>query len=110
MSVAMSSNRSAGSGRSTSSLALTSRWTSLDGGLLMRPIIALGLDQSRDYSLYCDPEYSTQPPRLRRKKTLSTQASRFGVTQRSRTIACETDAGEGCERVLRLSYVVLFRA
>src|ERR1700720_2171224 len=37
----MSSNRSAGSGRSTSSLTPTSRSTSLDGGLLMRPIIAL---------------------------------------------------------------------
>src|ERR1700676_323345 len=37
----MSSSRSAGSGRSTSSLTLTSRSTSLDGGLLMRPIIAL---------------------------------------------------------------------
>ena len=53
--LAMSSNRSAGSGRSTSSLALTSRWTSLDGGLLMRRIIALDLDQNRDYSLDCDP-------------------------------------------------------
>src|ERR1700736_5883125 len=37
----MSSSRSAGSGRSTSSLTPTSRSTSLDGGLLMRPIIAL---------------------------------------------------------------------
>src|SRR6476660_626047 len=52
----MSSNRSAGSGRSTSSLTLTSRWTSLDGGLLMRRIIALDLDQNRDYSLYYDPK------------------------------------------------------
>src|ERR1700726_3147103 len=37
----MSSSRSAGSGRRTSSLTPTSRSTSLDGGLLMRPIIAL---------------------------------------------------------------------
>src|SRR6266851_3661020 len=27
----------------------------LGGGLLMRHIIALDLDQNRDYSLYCDP-------------------------------------------------------
>src|SRR6266481_3814063 len=53
--VAAPSSRSAWSGRSTSSLALTSRWTSLGGGLLMRRIIALDLDQNRDYSLYCDP-------------------------------------------------------
>src|SRR5246127_5041757 len=51
----MSSNRSAGSGRSTSSLTLTSRSTSLGGGLLIRPIIALDLDHSRDYDLDCDP-------------------------------------------------------
>src|SRR3977135_3474158 len=51
----MSSNRSSRSGRSTSSLALSSRWTSLDGGLLMRRIIALDLDQNREYSLDCDP-------------------------------------------------------
>src|ERR1700724_1316795 len=65
----MSSNRSAGSGRSTSSLTPTSRSTSLDGGLLMRPIIALDLDQSRDYSLDFDPnwDYSLDcDPRTRR--------------------------------------------
>src|SRR5260370_30513871 len=66
----MSSRRSAWSGRSTSSLALTSRWTSLGGGLLMRRIIALDLDQSRDYSLdydpradyslYCDPRSASK--------------------------------------------------
>src|ERR1700730_9596757 len=71
----MSSSRSAWSGRSTSSLALTSRWTSLGGGLLMQRIIALDLDQSRDYSLdfdprvdyslYCDPS-SAQPQHLLR--------------------------------------------
>src|SRR5260370_11169884 len=58
----MSSNRSARSGRSTSSLALSSRWTSLDGGLLMRQIIALDLDQNREYSLYCDPGRRTHEP------------------------------------------------
>src|SRR5712671_3571455 len=64
----MSSSRGAWSGRSTSSLALTSRWTSLGGGLLMRRIIALDLDQSREYSLDCDPrlEYSLdRDPRTR---------------------------------------------
>src|SRR5258706_14365341 len=69
----MSSSRSAWSGRSTSSLALTSRWTSLGGGLLMQRIIALDLDQSRDYSLdfdpradyslYCDPRSAAAPAR-----------------------------------------------
>src|SRR5260370_5937836 len=57
----MSSSRSAWSGRSTSSLALTSRWTSLGGGLLMRQIIALDLDQSRDYSLDYDPVPRPRP-------------------------------------------------
>src|SRR5258708_2172572 len=65
----MSSSRRAWSGRSTSSLALSSRWTSLGGGLLMRPIIALDLDQSLDsgprvdYSLDCDPRSAAAPAR-----------------------------------------------